>query len=203
MALKLNRRQDADPSNVNEPFVPYRLPRLYTYGGRDYGTDAARVPRKLAMKAIYDQAVQAMRQRHTEDTAAALRSDGDVPAPLTAADIPTFAETFGKETEAEQNDIIAEAIAEQGGNWSGKPGDAGKPAERKQPEPKAEIKLGETPAPEGGPSGALPEDFPHLSRLKKAGVSTYEALAESGGDYSRIDGIGDGRAEDIEAALKG
>jgi small subunit ribosomal protein S1 len=47
---------------------------------------------------------------------------------------------------------------------------------------------------------AIPEDFPHASRLESAGVTTFTEL-EAYDDLSEIDGIGDSYAEDIRAAL--
>ena len=47
---------------------------------------------------------------------------------------------------------------------------------------------------------AIPEDFPHASRLESAGVTTFTEL-EAYDDLGEIDGIGDSYAEDIRAAL--
>jgi uncharacterized protein YpuA (DUF1002 family) len=53
---------------------------------------------------------------------------------------------------------------------------------------------------EAGSSEALPKGFPHVERLREAGVTTVAQLKKRG-DLTEIDGIGDSYAEDIRAAL--
>ena len=234
MALELKRRQDAAPTSINEPYVPFRLDRMYTYGGRDFGKDAGSVPRNLAKKAIYDQAVQKLRAQHAAETAEAIREDRTPPAPLQPGDIPTYREVWGNKTDAEVNKIIEDAISEQGGTWKA-------PADPAQAEQQADIaramqaapqapaaapsapaapesgetagaqqggsETGEngdggtapTPAPESGP---IPADFPHAAKLKKAGVTTFEALRTKA-SHEDLDGIGPERWADVQAGLRG
>jgi hypothetical protein len=49
-------------------------------------------------------------------------------------------------------------------------------------------------------SEALPKGFPHVERLREAGVTTVAQLKKRD-DLTEIDGIGRSRAEDIRAAL--
>lgn len=49
--------------------------------------------------------------------------------------------------------------------------------------------------------GHLPDDFPHVENLREAGITTYAKVKALKGDYDSIEGIGEARGQDIDAAL--
>lgn len=49
--------------------------------------------------------------------------------------------------------------------------------------------------------GSLPDDFPHVETLRAAGITTYTKARALKGDYTTVEGIGEARGLDIDAAL--
>ncbi len=49
--------------------------------------------------------------------------------------------------------------------------------------------------------GSLPADFPHRAQLEAAGITSYGKLRDAG-DLTAIEGIGEARAAEIQAALE-
>lgn len=49
--------------------------------------------------------------------------------------------------------------------------------------------------------GSLPDDFPHVELLRSAGITTYAKAKNLNGDYGSVEGIGEMRGAEIDAAL--
>lgn len=84
---------------------------------------------------------------------------------------------------------VKELVAEEGGPATGLDTTAG---------PKGEAEEDTSAA---AKRGKLPEDFPHRDALEAAGYDTYAKVRKLGGDYSEVEGIGEARGKEIDAAL--
>lgn len=53
----------------------------------------------------------------------------------------------------------------------------------------------------GPKRGKLPDDFPHVETLRAADINTYAQARAYNGDYTEVEGIGEARGKEIDAAL--
>lgn len=182
-------------------FVTATLSKTYQSGGQLYGPDSKSVPRGVAIKDAY------LRERQKA-------IDGG----MNPAEVPSLADVLraDKEERAEKASETAQDAAEASEAGSGTAAGSRAATGHGEPDdddddPDADDEgdddddddgeQEEDDDDDGEPDAAdaLPDDFPHVEKLRAQGIETFAAL--DGTDAEALEGVGPKRWAEIEAAV--